>query len=294
MSRAAFVPWVVAALILTASWPASARDQEHVHPAPQAPVPPATAAPAPGEHAPAPERRPRPSFIPPITDDDRRAAFPDVMPHAVHDDAVNYFVLVDQLEWQAGDSASGVSWDSRGWMGKDRDRFWFRFEGDGDDGGIDTAQAHALYGRSIARWWDVVAGVRQDFRPGSPETWAAVGIQGLAPYWFEVEATAYVGGSGRTHVRLEAEYELLLTNRLVLQPLVEVEIYGKSDPERGIGAGLSTMESGLRLRYEFRRELAPFIGLVWHLAFGKTGDLAEVDGSRRGTTRLAAGFRTWF
>ena len=106
-----------------------------------------------------------------------------------------------------------------------------------EGGDLAEAQAHAPYGRAIHRWWDVVAGVRQDFRPGPARTWAAVGVQGLAPYWFEVEATAYIGESGRTHFRFETEYELLLTNRLVLQPLVELEIYGKSDPERGIGAG---------------------------------------------------------
>jgi copper resistance protein B len=102
--------------------------------------------------------------------------------------------------------------------------------------------------------------VRQDFRPGDPQTWAAVGIQGLAPYWFEVEATGYVGAGGRTAAKLEVEYELLFTNRLILQPLVELELYGKSDPERGIGRGLSSLETGLRLRYEIRREFAPYVG----------------------------------
>ena len=126
--------------------------------------------------------------------------------------------MFDQLEWQAGDTGNGVSWENKGWIGGDLNRFWFRTEGDGEGGRLGTAYAHALYGRAIARWWDVVAGVRQDLRPGPAQTWAAVGIQGIAPDWFEVEATAYVGASGRTHVRFETEYELLLTNRLVLQP----------------------------------------------------------------------------
>ncbi len=125
------------------------------------------------------------------------------------------------------------------------------------------AQVHLLYGRAIARWWDIVAGVRQDARPGPSRTWAAVGVQGLAPYWFEVEATAYVGEGGRTRARVEVEYELLLTNRLVLQPLLELEIYGKADPETGLGAGLSRTETGVRLRYEIRRELAPYVGISW-------------------------------
>ena len=178
-----------------------------------------------------------PPFIPRLTDEDRKAAFPDVDGHAVHDSAVHSFVLLDQLEWQAADGGSGLNLDSQGWIGRDRDRLWLRAEGESERGRVGEAQAHVLYGRQFSRWWDVVAGIRQDFRPGPAQTWAAIGVQGLAPYWFEVEATAYVGASGRTHARFEVEYELLLTNRLILQPLVEAEIVGKSDPERGVGAG---------------------------------------------------------
>jgi copper resistance protein B len=119
-------------------------------------------------------------------------------------------------------------------------------------------------------------------------------VQGLAPYWFEVEATAYLGAEGRTHVRLETEYELLITNRLVLQPLAEVEIYGKSDPERGIGAGLSSADFGLRLRYEFKREFAPYVGVTWNHKFFDTADFAREDGESVRSTRLAVGVRLWF
>jgi copper resistance protein B len=228
-----------------------------------------------------------------VTDADRAAAFPEVEGHAVHDDAVNYFVLVDQLEWQAGRGAPGFGWDSRGWVGRDRDRFWFRTEGERDADRFGDAQAHLLYGRAIAPWWDLVAGVRQDARPGPARTWAAVGLQGLAPYWFEVEATAYIGSSGRTHFRFETEYDLLLTNRLVLQPLAEVEIFGRSDPERGIGAGLSTLDVGLRLRYEIRRELAPYVGVLWHRRFFGTAEAARAAGERPGRVRLTLGLRFW-
>lgn len=236
----------------------------------------------------------RPPGIPPITDEDRAAAFPDAHGHTVHDNAVNYLVLFDQLEWQTGSSESGLSWDNKGWIGKDRDRFWFRTEGESEGDGLADAQAHFLYGRAIARWWDLVAGLRQDFRPGPARTWAAVGIQGLAPYWFEVEATAYIGESGRTHFRFETEYELLLTNRLVLQPLAEMEIYGKSDPERGIGAGLSTLDAGLRLRYELRREIAPYVGVQWTWKFSETADFAEAAGEPTSGARLLLGLRMWF
>jgi len=255
--------------------PAAAGQQdhaEHVHPSPQA-LPPG---------------------MPPVTDADRAAAFPDVEGHAVHDTAVNSYVLFDQLEWLRGDGGDGGSWDTKGWIGGDRDRFWFRSEGTGIGGRLGNSQTHLVYGRAIARWWDVVVGVRQDVRPGPAQTWAAVGIQGLAPYWFDVEATAYIGASGRTHFRFETEYELLLTNRLVLQPLVEVEIYGKSDPEHGMGAGLSTADTGLRLRYELRREMAPYVGVTWSRKFLETADLAEAAGDRADGARLALGIRFWF
>jgi copper resistance protein B len=235
-----------------------------------------------------------PSFIPPVTDEDRKAAFPDVEGHAVHDRAMSYYVLFDQLEWQVGRGVNGVSIDSRGWVGRDRDRLWFRAEGDGEGGRVDEAQTHVLYGRQFSRWWDVVAGVRQDLRPGSPQTWAAFGIQGLAPYWFDIEATGYVGASGRTHVRFEVEYEVLLTNRLVLQPLLEAEVFGKSDPERRIGAGLSTTDLGFRLRYEFKREVAPYIGITWSNKWGKTSDFAGAAGEDTGGPRFVTGLRLWF
>jgi copper resistance protein B len=235
-----------------------------------------------------------PAFIPPITDEDRKAAFPDVEGHAAHDRALHSFVLFDQLEWQSVAGGTGINIDSKGWVGGDRDRLWFRAEGDGKDGDVGEAEAHLLYGRQFARWWDLLAGVRQDLEPGPSRTWAAIGIQGLAPYWFEVELTGYIGSSGRTHLRGEVEYELLLTNRLILQPLLEVELFGKSDEERGIGAGLSTTDLGFRLRYEFRRELGPYIGVTWNNKWGETADFAEAAGEQTSGARFVAGLRLWF
>ena len=139
-----------------------------------------------------------------------------------------------------------------------------------------------------------MAGVSRDVRPGPPQTWAAFGVQGLAPYWFDVEATAHVGAGGRFHARFEAEYELLITNRMVLQPLAEIEWFAKSDSRRRVGAGLSTLETGARLRYEFRREFAPYIGIVWNQKFGDTADFAKESSVKTHTTRFVAGIRLWF
>jgi copper resistance protein B len=234
-----------------------------------------------------------PPFIPPVTDADRAAAFPDVHDTMAHDDnALNYFVLFDQLEWQSG-ADDAVSWDTKGWIGRDRDRLWFRSEGEREGSRLAHAEAQLFYGRAIARWWDALAGVRQDARPGAAQTWVGVGVQGLAPYWFEVEATAYVSTAGRTHLRLKTEYELLVTNRLILQPLIEANLYGRADPSRALGAGLSAVEGGLRLRYEFRREFAPYIGVTWQRRLFGAADQARANGQPPGSARLALGLRLW-
>jgi copper resistance protein B len=233
--------------------------------------------------------------IPPLTAEDRVAAFPqDLHGHTVHDRAINHYVLFDQLEWQFSDARKGGIWDVKSWVGGDLNRIWIHSEGASEGSRLAEAEVHVTYGRSFSRWWDVVAGVRQDFRPGPGQTWATVGLQGLAPQWFEVQATLYVGESAATLARFEAEYELLITNRLVLQPLVELNLYGKSIPERGIGAGLSAAEAGLRLRYEVRREVAPYVGIVWHRQLGGTADFSRQAGLDIGGWRVAAGLRTWF
>lgn len=286
---AAAVATAALAAVMSVSASAQAPDSHAGH---TMPAPPASASLA-GDTPTREAQTPAPD-VPPLTDADRKAAFPDVGGHESHDNAVNYFVLFDQFEWQRSEGANGLNWDSKGWIGKDTTRLWLRSEGEMDSGTVSTAQAHVLWGHSFARWWDVVAGVRQDARPGSPQTWAAVGVQGLAPYRFEIEATAYLGAAGRTHARFEVEYELLVTNRLVLQPLVELEVYGKDDPERGVGAGMSAADAGLRLRYELRRELAPYVGLTWQQKFGRTGEFATANGEDVSALKLAAGVRWWF
>lgn len=263
---------------------------EHVH-APVSETPPADGAEPTHQH-PSPLSR----AAPPLTEADRAAAFP-VLEHAhhtVHDRAIFSYVLVDQLEWQRVGAVNGASWDAKGWVGGDIHRLWFHSEGEGDADRVDTAWGKVLYGRAITPWWDLVGGLRQDVRPGPARTWAAFGIQGLAPYLFEIEAIAYLGAGGRTLFRLEAEHELLVTNRLVLQPLLELDVYGKPDPARRLGAGLSSWDMGVRLRYAVRRELAPYVGVVWHRTFFGTADAARAAGERIGSTRLVAGVRTWF
>ena len=244
-------------------------------------------------HGPAAPTQPR-TPIPAVTDADRKAAIAPEHAHPVHDNSIKSYVLLNRLETWDADPGTGFGWEGQGWIGTDLNRVWLRSEGERTDGQTESADLEVLYGRSISTWWDVVAGVRHDFKPGASQNFAAIGVQGLAPMKFEVSATAYLGEGGQTAANVEAEYELLLTNRLILQPLVEVTAYGKNDPLRGIGSGLSTAEAGLRLRYEFTRKFAPYIGVVYERAFGNTADMRREHGESFEDTRLVIGLRTWF
>ena len=232
--------------------------------------------------------------IPALTDADRAAVFTSHAGHQVHDSAINTYFLADKLEWQDADDASTLAWDLSGWIGGDIDRLWLRSEGERSNGKTEDAEIQALWGHAISPWWDVVSGVRQDFKPGAPQTWAAFGLQGMALYNFEAEATAFLGENGQSAVRLEGDYDILLTNRLILQPTAELNVYGKNDPQRGIGSGLSNTEAGLRLRYEIRREFAPYIGVTWNRTYGRTADYAREEGEDRSEARLVLGVRLWF
>ncbi|UVM60229.1 copper resistance protein B [Pseudomonas sp. B21-010] len=232
--------------------------------------------------------------IPELTAADRAAVYEDHGGHAMHDSAINSFFLIDQLEWQDADDGSALSWDASGWIGGDIDRLWLRSEGERLNGKTEEAELQALWGHAISPWWDVVAGVRQDFKPGDAQTWAAFGVQGMALYNFEAEATAFIGEGGQSAARLEGDYDILLTNRLILQPTAEVNFYGKNDPARGVGSGLSDTELGVRLRYEILREFAPYIGVTWNRVYGNTADYAREEGEDRSEARLVLGVRMWF
>lgn len=212
----------------------------------------------------------------------------------MHDKAVHTYVLFDELEYQTGHGHWRFGWDNKGWIGRDLDRLWFHTEGETHREDLEAAEVQLLYGRAVARWWDVMAGVRQDFGPAPNRTWAVIGIQGLAPYWFEVEAAAFVATSGHTQFRVEAEYEVLLTNRLVLQPKLEVDFAGRADHESEVAAGLTKMDGGLRLRYELRREFAPYVGLSWERKFFGTRRIARREGLEADGARLVGGLRVWF
>lgn len=231
--------------------------------------------------------------IPALTDADRAAVYNAPGGHQVHDSGVNSMLLINQLEWQGGDG-NAQSWDIKGWVGGDIDRLWLRSEGERSAGRTESAEAQALWGHAIGPWWDVVGGVRQDFKPGDSQTWAAFGLQGMALYNFEAEATLFVGESGHTAARLEGDYDILLTNRLILQPTAELNFYAQNDPQRGVGSGLAESELGLRLRYEIRREFAPYVGVSWNRAYGQTAQYARDEDEDINQLRWVVGVRLWF
>lgn len=233
--------------------------------------------------------------IPVISDTDRLAAFPNVDAHAMHGEhAIHSMLLIDQLEMWDASPGAGLAWDAVAWIGSDINRLWLRTEGEYVDSSLESAELEVLFGHSIAPWWDLVSGLRHDFKPGQSQDFLAVGVMGLSPYKFETDVTAYLGEGGQTALRVQFEYETLLTNRLILQPKLEINFYGKDDSQRDIGSGLSNSSLGLRLRYEITRQFAPYVGLSWDKNFGQTADYLRDQGESTSGWNVVAGVRIWF
>lgn len=231
--------------------------------------------------------------FPPITDADRAAAFPDLgnmtmADHGMDDNAIYFKTLFDGLEWRnARDGGSDAfAWNATTWIGRDTDKLWLKTSGERRAGRTDNARIEALWGHAIGPWWDTVAGIRHDTRPGPSQTRAALGVQGLAPYQFEVDAMLYLGGHGEAELHLEAEYELLFTWRWILTPSLGTGFTAQSDAHHDVESGWNGLEAGLKLRYEIRPDLAPYIGYAWQ-GGGKVH--AEDKGGQ-----WVAGLRFWF
>ena len=209
--------------------------------------------------------------------------------HDSHGNAVNWMVLGERLEYDIDDDSILV-WEGQGWIGGDIDKAWFKTEGEYEDGDVAEFELQALYSRAISSFWDFQVGLRQDVEPSPSRTYGVIGVQGLAPYWFELDAAFFLSAEGDVSARLEAEYDLRLTQRIVLQPRLELNGAFSKDTAAGIGSGLTTSEFGLRLRYEIRREFAPYIGVSWSRAHGDTRDL----GSAVDRNSVVLGLRFWF
>lgn len=217
------------------------------------------------------------------------------------DDRMRFnYILLDRLELSTGDAPDALHLDAQGWYGGDRDKFWWKAEGTHQIQGtsIGEGELQALYSRLVAPFWDFQAGLRYDRTWGSGSNhgraFAVIGFTGLAPYWFEVEPALFVSEDGDVSARISATYDALLTQRLVLQPRLDVNVALQDVPKFGVGSGFNNVELGLRLRYEIRREIAPYVGVTWLRQLGATADLARGTGAKVDEVRLVAGVRLWW
>lgn len=208
------------------------------------------------------------------------------------DDPLLYKVMIDQLEVREAAGSNPLVWDAEAWVGKDLNKLWFKTEGERVNGKTAEADVQFLYSRAIATFWDFQAGWRRDTVLG--RDWLAFGFKGLTPYQIDVDANLFVGESGLLEASLDAEYEYMITQKLVLSPEIEVAFHNKDDRVAGIGSGLSAINLGLRLSYEARREFAPYIGINLAKKFGQTANFAEDEGEDTSDTQLVVGIRIWF
>ena len=206
-----------------------------------------------------------------------------------------YSIVFNLAEYRVQKGADAYRWDGEGWFGGDINRFVVKTEGEGSvRGGVESGEVQALYSRAIGPWFNLQAGVRYDFKPGPSRTYATIGFEGVTPYWFEVEGALFLSDKGDVLGRLEGYYDQRITQNLILQPRVELNFAAQDVPANGIGSGLSDAELGLRLRYEIRREFAPYIGVSWERKIGDSARFARAAGERVQATSLVVGIRTWF
>ncbi|MGE0046488.1 MAG: copper resistance protein B [Hyphomonadaceae bacterium] len=214
-------------------------------------------------------------------------------PAAAMDEDLTFYMVRGEIDAAHADGEDIINWDGEGWIGGPVNRFWFKTEGEIEGGETHAAEVQALWSRNVADFWDLQAGVRFDFEPDQ-RTYLALGVQGLAPYQFETEATAFLSEDGDVSARLRQSLDVHLTQRFIAEPHGELEAFAQDDPGRMIGAGLADLEIGLQLRYEITRKFAPYVDLVWGRALGETASLRRAAGESVERSSLRAGIRFWF
>jgi len=212
-----------------------------------------------------------------------------------HGNQINSLVIAERMEYSHSDDKDSFVWEAQGWVGTDLHKLWFKAEGEHlEEEGTEEAEVQLLYSRAISPFWDLQAGLRHDLEPSPNRTHLVLGAQGMAPYWFEMDTAMFLSEEGKLSARVEAEYDLRLSQRLILQPRLELNLATSADRELGIGRGFFDSVAEIRLRYEFRREFAPYLGLSWGGAFGDTADLVEEGGGDPRELSIVAGLRLWF
>lgn len=214
---------------------------------------------------------------------------------SMNDDPLLTKVMIDKLEISDQDKEgnSTLAWEADVWIGKDLTKFWLKSSGERNDGKQETSTS-ALYSRAIDPYWDFQVGLLHDSTSDAQRNYAEFGVKGIAPYYFETDASIAIGKDGHSKLSVSAEYELMLTQKLVLSPEVELTAYGKSDSKMRVGRGLSSAEASLRLRYEVKREFAPYIGVNFSKKFGQTADFSKDEGEETSETQFVMGIRAWF
>lgn len=202
-------------------------------------------------------------------------------------------VMINLAEYKPGKHGDGYAWNGEAWIGGDIDRLVIKSEGEGGET-LEHAEIQAMWSRALDPYWNLQIGARQDIRPRPGRTYAVVALEGLAPYWFEFEASLFLSNKGDVSARIEAYHDMRLTQRLILQPRIEANFAASDDRTTGTGSGLSDAEIGLRLRYEISRQFAPYVGIVHERKFGDTGRFAIASGDKRRDTRAVLGLRAWF
>jgi copper resistance protein B len=205
-----------------------------------------------------------------------------------------WMIMLDRLEYGDGDHGDDVSWEAQGWYGGDYHKLWVESEGHLESGNLDDGEVQLLYDRTVSPFWSTQVGIRHDFQSDTPDvSYLSVGVQGLAPQWLETDVAAFVSEHGDVSLRGELEYDLRLTRRLILQPRLEINASLGDAPDAGLGDGLNSTQAGVRLRYEIRRELAPYLGIRWSRLHGDTRDLATAAGEPGSITQFVIGVRAW-
>jgi len=212
---------------------------------------------------------------------------------AMEDDPLLFLLQADKLEVRDTDEGTVTGWEGHFWLGRDLNKLWIKTEGERSSEGTEGAEVQLLYSRAVDPNWDLQFGFRHDAKPEPRRDWFAIGFSGVAPYFIEIDTALFIEEDEQVNLRLEAEYEFMLTQKWVLSPEVEVNWLGNDDESR-IGSGLSDFEAGIRLRYEISREFAPYIGLNYERLLGDTEDIAEAEGEDTSSTQLVAGLRFWF
>lgn len=207
-----------------------------------------------------------------------------------NDDPLLSSLYVEQVEWREDDE---VVWDAEGWIGKDRDKLWFKTEGEWTSDATEEFETQVLWHRAISPFWNLETGWRGDWQPETRRSWFAFGVSGLAPGFIETQLTAFVA-DGRSAARLKASHEAVLTQRWVLVPKLEIDWYSDTDERNEIGDGVSELELSVRLHYRVRPDLLPYVGIAYTALYGETGDFAEAEGERDRNLQVLAGLSFWF